>query len=295
MSNYMSHYFKSTTSSIVMLADLDGGALFRRTEQLFASNSNATNHESLTKAPQDSLTLTKDASAGSLVYGEVTTPVRLFAALNMSKTDTFADLGSGRGQCVLAAAMNSDAETTPSLSVGVEFHAARHQAAEHALHACGVEIRERVRLACADALHANLSGITKAYICNPCFGGPLTSQFAAALHPSRAPRLERVATISEIPESALAVNHLRLIEMSAVGVSWCGAGTALYIYERTSAEERARAGAGEKPPDVVVDRELLDQVVAAQRAANVQARLAGGSEAQVERGMLRTALLAASF
>ena len=263
-----------------VLADADAGALFRLVETFFSS----TNRSALTKGQQG-----LNASAGSLVYGEVTTPVRIFNALRLQPEDTFADLGSGRGQIVLAAAMHAPA--TPNMSIGIEFHSGRDAEAKHALSMCPSSIQNKVRTICADALTSDLGSITKAFICNPTFGGPLTSQFADALHPSRSPRLECVATIAQIPEPSLAKNHLRLAEISAVGVSWAPAGTALFVYERTAAGTTEGA-----PPPAVVDRGLLDKVVADRRASAQQQRQAGiGSEAEMERGLLRTALLAASL
>jgi len=281
----------------VFLADLDAGALFRCVDAFYK----ATSRRELTKSPDaplptkaamapDGSTYYSEASAASLVYGEVTTPVRVFTALRLHPDDTFADLGSGRGQIVLAAAMHADA--APRLSIGIEFHAARHAAAEQALDACDASVRQKVRILCADALASDLTHVSKVFICNATWGGVLTSRFAAVLHPSRAPRLERVATISEIPEDALHENELRRVAISAVGASWAAAGTALYVYERASA-----SSAGDTAAAVVdVDRTLLDKVVADRRANAVRSRQACcSSEAEMERGLLRTSLLAASL
>ena len=59
------------------------------------------------------------------VYGEITTPETLFKALELSSTDHFVDLGSGRGQLVLAAALRT-AGPVPTSSIGIELAENRH-------------------------------------------------------------------------------------------------------------------------------------------------------------------------
>ena len=108
------------------------------------------------------------ASSGSLVYGELTTPARLFQALKLSSEDIFADLGSGRGQVVFAAAMYS---VPPQMAYGIEFVADRHELAAAAHSSCqDATVCERVSLEHSDALtHPCLLHATKLFLCNATF------------------------------------------------------------------------------------------------------------------------------
>ena len=263
------------------LLDLDGGALARRIETLYK----AVDEAALAKGSGIDSEWT-----GALVYGEVTTPVRLFEALALSRDDTFVDLGSGRGQVVMAAALHSQ---PPCSAVGVEIGPARHACAVAALGRCDdAAARERVRLTCGDALKTDMSTITKAFLCNAAFEPLLTGLFAAALSEARAPKLQRVATLAPLDESACQTAGLQVREVGVVAGTWCASGTPLYVYGRPGAS--AATGDAAHVQEVAGDRRLLDQVMEGRRESAVRALAAGDStEGEMERGLLRTAM--ASF
>lgn len=73
------------------MEDNDHGWLWRRVEALFAYT-----EDILCRAHT---TVASAHSTAALVYGEITTPERLFEALRLHDADHFYDLGSGRG-CV---------------------------------------------------------------------------------------------------------------------------------------------------------------------------------------------------
>ena len=104
--------------------DLDGGLTFSNVDALYTDS----RRELSDGAGCDGLA----ASKGALVYGELTTPLRLFKALRLDSSDTFVDLGSGRGQVVLAAADATQPEI-PRAVIGVEIVQARHNVAVQAL------------------------------------------------------------------------------------------------------------------------------------------------------------------
>lgn len=268
------------------LLDLDGGALARRIEALYKS--------------VDEAALAKGSGIasewnGALVYGELMTPVRLFEALALSRDDSFVDLGSGRGQVVMAAALHSQ---PPRSAVGVEIGSARHDCAVAALGQCDdTKARERVRLTCGDALKTDLSSVTKVFLCNAAFEPLLNNMFAAALSEARAPKLQRVATLAPLDEAACQAGGLQVREVGVVAGTWCVSGTPLYVYGRratSAATAAATGGVDTAHVPVAGDRELLDRVMEGRRESAVRALAAGEStEGEMERGLLRTAM--ASF
>jgi len=135
-----------------------------------------------------------DGLGSSGVYGEITTPETLFRALSLCTTDRFIDLGSGRGQLVLAAAART-AGPCPSSSCGVELIDMRHEVAAQARARAPVDVQARCELRCGDALSEDLSFVTKAFVCNTTFSGDLNESFARRLAPALAPKLELVATM----------------------------------------------------------------------------------------------------
>ena len=263
------------------MQDTDGGSLFRRVERIFE---NLFAGDTLCKASSGAL----DAvSTAALVYGELTTPRRLFDALQLTREDTFVDLGSGRAQVVLAAAHLED-ESAPNMSVGIELVQTRHEVAEKALHRCDDAVQARTRLICGDALAHDVSSCTKVFLCNATWGGELTDRFAAALSPSRAPLLQRVATIASFSENAMAQNDLALTEVSAVAATWAPSGTALYVYSRAPSDGSKIAPS--------VNTALLNSVMEERRAHAVRGRESGlASDGEMERGLLRTAMMAAAI
>ena len=70
--------------------DIDDGLLAGRVEALYAS----VDEDALARG-----TGIQSTWLGGLVYGELTTPSRLFRALALSATDVFVDLGSDQTEC----------------------------------------------------------------------------------------------------------------------------------------------------------------------------------------------------
>ena len=114
--------------------------------------------------------------------------------------------------------------------------------------------------------------------------------FAQAFACSRAPKLEKVAMLAPLDEHSLAASDLRLAEISAVAGSWSRSGTPLYVYERSHGEQV------EPPAAVTADRPMLATMMGRRREAEVAARRAGErSEGEMERGLLRTAMISAAM
>ena len=134
--------------------DLDGGALAARVDALYADVDEAA------LVSGSGAAASEWQGPGALVYGEVTTPCRIFRALGLCARDDFADLGSGRGQLVMAA-VQREAEEAPRSALGVELMPARHACAAAALERCPDEACRRVSFQCADALGVDLSSVTK--------------------------------------------------------------------------------------------------------------------------------------
>ena len=230
------------------------------------------------------------SSAGSAgVYGEVTTPETLFRALDMQESDWFVDLGSGRGQLVLAAAMR--AVGAPAYSVGVEFIPSRHEAARGAWERSGSLAQAKSQVKCGDALGENLSSVTKAFLCNATFGGELNESFARALAPELAPKLQRVGTMQPLHDNHAVLAGLALKCVTAVKSTWAPQGAALYIYSRVDNQQESI------PPSAVVDVPAINAMLAARREADCRAKAQADAQTAgaAERGSLRTALLAASL
>ena len=261
------------------MVDLDGGDTWEVIEALYTGNISRLNDG------EDCNGL--DASRGACVYGEITTPMRLFKVLQLCSDDVFLDLGSGRGQAVLAAAMTQNA---PKLAAGVEMVRVRHDVAAAALRNATHIDKSTVSLICGDALGAAmLSEATKVFICNIAFEGMLNEAFASALAPSRAPMLKRVCTMAPLTDECLNKGELQLAEVSAVGCSWSPCGTALYCYDRR------HAGREEPAPPVTVDSGLLESVASNRRQAAAADRAMGhATEAEMERGLMRTAMMMAA-
>ena len=240
------------------------------------------------------------SQGGAVVYGEVTSMERLFEALDLNAADTFYDLGSGRGQIVLAASMRSNA--APAKSVGIELIKARHDVACHARARMSRDHYSStctIELMLGDALAFDLKSMTKCFICNPTFGHELTSRFARALSPELAPRLKRVATLAQFADADLRANGLELRRVHTVTATWCcSSGCPLFLYGRVG-DDDAKATA---PGESVVDQAAVSQMLAArQRADRLAMEAAAGrlgdapTAAEAERGSLRTALIAAAM
>jgi len=185
-----------------------------------------------------------DAGAGAqaaLTYGEVLKPMALFRALGLTAKDVFYDLGSGRGQLVLAACMAFGAESGDQTlsedhaglrSVGVELLHHRHVVAVAAQRAAPLDIAGRCTFECGDAAAADLSEATKVWLCNVVFPDSLNLACAAALRPQRAPKLEGLATARALPREAAAEASLELQGVVRVEASWASDGAAVFLYGR---------------------------------------------------------------
>ena len=225
------------------LQDIDFGELASQVDSLY---SDYDQHSNLLK--ERAQTVNEVSSSGSLVYGELTTPVRLFEALDLCAEDIFVDMGSGRGQVVIAAANYSKA---PRSSIGLEFVPTRHRRAAEVITRCSDAVWvDRVRFECCNALeHEAVTMATKVLLCNATFEDDLNRQFAAALALSHAPKLQKVAMLKPLDAASLAMAELHLSAITAIAGSWAAEGTPLHIYSR------ANFGTGAVSP--VYSKELL--------------------------------------
>ena len=237
------------------------------------------------------------SSGAAAVYGEILSPELLFRSLDLTKADRFADLGSGRGTIVLAAAMRQ-AGPVPAESLGVEMIAARHEAAQGARQLAPSSVQKVCAFELGDALQSDLSRTTKIFICNATFSDDLTNRFANALSPHRAPALDRVATIRPLTDGAQDANQLVLLRVSAVNASWARLGTTLYVYGRAKGPDTHGRADTVKPADVV--DEAAKAMLASRNAADRRAMQRASerpdvSAGEAERNSLRTALMAAAL
>ena len=152
---------------------------------------------------------TKEGVGAAAVYGEVTTPESIFKALNISAEDKFVDLGSGRGQLVLAASMRL-AGPRPQSSTGVELIDLRHEEAKKAWEKAGPIVQSTSTVKCGDALAEDVTTTTKAFICNQTFPADLNAAFCKALAPDKAPQVGRTfpALLSRLSAGLAASSHV---------------------------------------------------------------------------------------
>mmetsp|Transcript_14766 Transcript_14766/g.48403 ORF Transcript_14766/g.48403 Transcript_14766/m.48403 type:complete len:267 (-) Transcript_14766:210-1010(-) len=221
-------------------------------------------------------------NAKALVFGEISSPLGLFAALELGEEDVFVDLGSGRGQLCVAAALCS---TPPLESIGVELLRARHDAGVAALARAPAPARARCRLLCEDASATDLSKASKVFLNNTAFPPALSVVFARALAAPRAPALSLLATAAKLPDAADA--GLTLLRVTALPTTYCPNGAPLYVYSRGVAADGVGAIVDEKAQRMLAER---------QRAAAAAAVSgAGADEGGLERGLLRNAMLAVAL
>lgn len=169
--------------------------------------------------------------------GEITTVDEVFVNLDINSTDVFLDIGSGRGNLVLACALR---KPPPLLSCGIEIMPSRHEMAQVAASMLDEYARARVELTCGDALNANglLERATKVFINNLLFDAATNASFARAMSPTRAPKLERVACTGPLADPVTAGKALRAVglahERTASVEANYAAGMAkpLYVYQR---------------------------------------------------------------
>lgn len=227
------------------------------------------------------------------VYGEMTAPATLFRALALSEADHFIDLGSGRGQIVLAAMLRTDGPA-PESSVGVELIDTRCEVAKHAWERTGAAVRARSAVRCGDATVQDLSSVTKAFVCNTTFDGGLNSSICRSLAPELAPKLDAVATMQPFTDASAAEASLVLTSVTAVHATWAPSGTPLYVYSRTNGESANAASRLGRP---CVDASAVNAMLAARREADRRAfeQADAASQGAAERGSMRTALMAAAL
>eukprot|EP00439_Symbiodinium_sp_Y106_P023531 s4196_g2.t2 len=197
------------------------------------------------------------------------------------KGDIFYDLGSGRGQVVLAAALSSK----PKKCVGIELMEPRHQAALAAKAYAPEDIQRICEFRCEDALAGHLEDACKVYLCNAAFPRHLNAAFAAALDPQRAPALEALVTCAALPEESLHQARLQLTQVAECSATWATQGAPLFLYKRGGDGIRSAGGATAIPANVRY--EASRQLSAATQSA--------GLSHEDERSLLRSAVLASKF
>jgi len=225
-------------------------------------------------------------AARSFTYGEITSPLQLLEHLGLKATDVFYDLGSGRGQLVLAAAMERKCG-----AVGVELLEPRHAAALAAQRNSPPWVRDLVEFRLEDALLTPIADATHVFLCNTCFPWELNAAATKALSLARAPRLARVATTVQLPEECCAVDsvQLRLTKVTSIEGAWSSGGCALYLYERCLGT----------PSEPVIIDSAAEQM--SQRRASYARQLVdrpadfGETAASAERVLLRSSMFAASL
>ena len=151
---------------------------------------------------------------------------------------------------------------------------------------------------CGDALDDDTNGMrraTKVFLCNATFPGNLNSDFAATLAPEHAPQLHSVATMQPFSDSDVLKNGLQLSRITSVKGTWASGGCPLYVYTRSGVEPAPN-------PDSVIDSEAVAKMLATRvendrKAMELVKRgeAAHATAGEVERGAMRTALLAASL
>eukprot|EP00439_Symbiodinium_sp_Y106_P024221 s4196_g2.t4 len=204
------------------------------------------------------------AVASALVFGEILTPEDIFRLLSLEQVlftsdagalrhlrklrsgDIFYDLGSGRGQVVLAAALSSK----PKKCVGIELMEPRHQAALAAKAYAPEDIQRICEFRCEDALAGHLEDACKVYLCNAAFPRHLNAAFAAALDPQRAPALEALVTCAALPEESLHQARLQLTQVAECSATWATQGAPLFLYKRGGDGIRSAGGATAIPANV---------------------------------------------
>ena len=235
----------------------------------------------------------QDGVGAAGVYGEVISPETIFKELQLGNDDHFVDLGSGRGQIVLAAAMRL-AGPKPASSKGVELIDLRHEEAQKAWSKSPMSVHQVCMIKCGDALAEDLSSTTKAFLCNTTFQSDLNEAFAKRFSKENAPRLQRVATMQKLTGSQEEIGQLVLSKVTSVKATYAPNGTPLYVYARLEAVLPDATGGKAAP---VMDQHALDAMLKARREADRQAMQQADalSAGAAERGSLRTALMAAAL
>ena len=234
----------------------------------------------------------RNNTGAATVYGEISSPEELFTALDMNASDHFVDLGSGRGQIVLAAMMRT--RGAPASAAGMELIVNRCQVAERAWHNASASVQEKVKFFCGDALQFDLSTATKIFLCNATFPGELSENFAQRFTLKNAFNLQRLATIQPLSDSAVAAAGVELARVTSVRATWCSGGCPLYVYARPGTVEKTE---GDGVVDKVAIARMLEERRENDQKAMAHAATNGSSitTGEAERGSLRTALIAAAM
>lgn len=131
---------------------------------------------------------------GQATYGELLPRgvSMLIHALRLDEQSIFYDLGSGRGNVVLQAALSSRAMSCR----GVELSERRHEIALHALARLGPRLSANVRFACEDLDNASWDDATEVFAANLLFPTELDAALCRRLAGCDA--LRRVATLKPL-------------------------------------------------------------------------------------------------
>ena len=198
----------------------------------------------------DQLTVMDARDFDGRAIGEITSVDSLLRDLRVDASDTFLDIGSGRGNIVIQCAQR---EVPPALSCGIEIIPARHEmavalAATHL--GVDTEARERVHFACGDALSADhrklLQSATKVFINNLLFDANTNAAFANAFSREQAPKMVALACTKPIVDPATERRALQAVGLfrertSTIEANYghkLGEAKPLYIYARAPIDDR---------------------------------------------------------
>lgn len=176
------------------------------------------------------------ADLGSLdrrSIGEVLSLSTFLETLEIDGQDCFFDLGSGRGQIVLAAALRG------ARACGVEIAQTRHEMAQEATARLVPGIRDRVSFILGDALEADA---TVVFINNVLFDASLNAAFLRRMDCRYAPRLRLVACGAPLADPVTAAKALRAVHLDCPDCLTIDEATyagqrqhvPLYVYRRLS-------------------------------------------------------------
>ena len=182
--------------------------------------------------------VTAASDADGRAIGEITSVDSLFRSIAIDATDVFLDIGSGRGNLVLACA---HLQPPPLLSCGIEILAPRHEMAQAAAVALDEQTQARIDLRCGDALTAAADDLreraTKVFVNNLLFDALTNAALMRAMSPTRAPSLKLIACTSPLADPATAAKALRAVGLvhdhtASVEANYTARATPLHIYRR---------------------------------------------------------------
>jgi hypothetical protein len=147
------------------------------------------------------------------VYADIFAGLR---AADAAPDDVFADLGSGLGRAVFAAAKKGVKN-----AIGVEYERVLHAAAEGNRAVCRLD-RSRIAFHNADARDYDLSGVTLLFLFHP-FGAPILHKVIDNLRDTQRPKPLRVVYHNPVCEDVLrACGWLREVRRLPAGRRWFG-------------------------------------------------------------------------